>query len=56
MAVVTMLEGLGDLNKLTKAESTLAKLEMNAKKLIRNRVETSPKKVSTRNSLSRYFR
>jgi len=56
MSVVTMLESLGDLNKLARAENTLAKLELNAKKLIRNRVEATPKKVSTRSSLVRYFR
>lgn len=56
MSVVTMLEGLGDLNKLARAQATLQKLEANAKSLIKNRVETSPKKVSSRGSLMRYFR
>lgn len=56
MSVVTLLEGLGDLNKLARAEATLDKLEKNAKKLIKNRVESSPKKVSTRNALVRYLR
>lgn len=56
MAVVTMLEGLGDLNKLARAGATLQKLEINAKKLIRNRVESSPKKLSSRGSLVRFLK
>lgn len=54
--VVRMLEGLGDLNKQTKAEQTLQKLEQKALSLIQNRVETTPKKISTRGKLVRYFR
>lgn len=56
MGVVTMLEGLGDLNKLARASATLQKLEINAKKLIRNRVESSPKKMSSKGSLVRFLK
>ncbi len=55
MSVLTILEGLGDLNKLARAQATLEKLEKNAKSLIKNRVETTPKKASGRNSLVKYF-
>lgn len=56
LSVVTMLEGLGDLNKLQRAQVTSDKLEKNAKTLVRNRAESTPKKVSTRRGLVRYFR
>lgn len=56
MVAVRMLEGLGDINKQTKAEQTLQKLEAKALSLIQNRVEATPKKISTRGKLVRYFR
>jgi len=56
MVVVKVLESLGDSNKKASALDTLKTLESKATTLVKNRVEASPKKVSTRRSLVRYFR
>lgn len=56
LVVVRILESLGDANKQLNATNTLRTLEAKAIKLVQNRVEASPKKVSTRRSLVRYFR
>lgn len=56
MVVAQILESLGDLNKLERAERTLGGMRNAALKLIKNRVENSPQKVNTRKRLSTYFR
>jgi hypothetical protein len=56
MVVVRLMESLGDLNKLGSAKSTLAEMRSNGLKLIKNRVENSPEKITGRNQLRNYFR
>lgn len=55
MVAIRMLEGIGDLNKQKKAEETLGRLMSEALELVLNRVQTSPKKISKRGRLMRYF-
>ena len=56
MSAVSLLAGLGDLNKWQAAKSELVELRREALKLVKNRVESSPVRVSQRNGLLRVFR
>lgn len=56
MVCVRLMESLGDINKLNAASATAEKLRVDAIKLVKNRVESTPQKVSTRRGLVRYFR
>jgi len=56
MVVVRLMESLGDLNKLNSAKMTLAEMRSNGLKLIKNRVESSPEKITGRGQLRNYFR
>ncbi|MBA3754991.1 MAG: hypothetical protein H0X02_01610 [Nitrosomonas sp.] len=56
MVNVRLMGSLGDLNKKQVEEAELMKLRNNALKLIRNRVEASPKKITKRNTLITYLR
>jgi hypothetical protein len=56
MVSVRIMASLGDVNKKAVEEQELERLRSNVLKLVKNRVEAAPKKVSKRNSLVRYMR
>lgn len=55
MVNVRLMGTLGDLNKKASEQAELERLRGNALKLVSNRVEASPKKISKRNSLITYL-
>lgn len=55
MVAVRVLSSLGDTEKLSSAEKALEKMLVKALKVIKNRVESSPKRVSNRRGLMRYL-
>jgi molybdopterin converting factor small subunit len=56
MVNVRLMGSLGDLNKKAVEEGELERLRANALKLVKNRVEASPKKMNKRHTLIKYMR
>lgn len=55
LVAMRILRSIGDLEKLRELKEDLKELKQNAMKVIRNRVESSPKKVTNKRGLMRHF-